>query len=308
MTICEGFTIDVSILGSNGRLTSVLRMPKRNAFSLNYPAIMKADPFLFVHDGRLHLFYEEMLLGKGLGVIKTMSTNDLSHWSDPVLVTHEAERHFSYPYIFRNNGNIYMLPETGADHTIRLYRAVNSQLTEFEFVKVLLRRDNISDDIIFDFADSCILHHNGIYYLFTSYSKDDGYYLELYTSTRFDDGYRPHPMNPICVSPEYGRCGGAIFEYNNKLYRPAQDCKDVYGGQLHLFEIDTLSPDYYAEHIVRRNIINQSDTFFRNGGHHLNIVDFKGQTVVARDARFLTTFFCERTRQFALRKYKSILR
>lgn len=307
MTKCECFTIDLSVMNDDGSLHSILRFPKRNWRSMNYPAIMQADPFLFVNNGRLHLFYEEMLLGKGLGVIKTMSTEDLILWTRPTQVTHEYDRHFSYPYIFENNGVIYMLPETGADHTIRLYRAKNESLTKLEFVKIILQRDNPSEDIRFDFADSCIVYHNGLYYLFTSYCLNDNYYLELYTSKHFDCDYVIHPQSPVCISAEYGRCGGAVFRYHNKLYRPAQDCKHVYGGQLHLFEIDNLSPDSYAEHLVKRNMIDQNVPFFKDGGHHINLANFKGKTVVARDARFLTSFFCERLLQYSLRKIKAIV-
>ena len=52
MAVCECFTIDVSVQNSKPFVDtdkkSVLQFPKRTAFSLFYPEIMQADPFLFV--------------------------------------------------------------------------------------------------------------------------------------------------------------------------------------------------------------------------------------------------------------------
>lgn len=300
MSKCECFTIDVSVQDSGPFLDknkkSVFRLSKSNALSLLYPPIMQADPFLFVHNDRLHLFYEEMPIGKGLGFIKMISTTDLRHWSKPVVITHEPETHFSYPFVFREGGEIYMMPETGCNHNICLYRAENDELTKFSLYKEILHRDTPIPHLRFDFADSCIVKKEGKYFLFTSYCDEKTYYLQLYVSDTFDGEYNPHPCNPVCVSNNYGRMGGGIYLCDSKLYRPAQDCGTVYGGQLHLFEITELTTDNYSEQLVRENIIPQSQAFYKYGGHHINFAQFHGQTVVATDTRYLTSFLLERIR------------
>lgn len=297
---CECFTIDISLQKDkpfiDEQKSSIFTFPKRTAMSLFYPAIMQADPFLFVHNGRLHLFYEEMLLGKGVGYIKMISTTDLKHWSTPVLITHEPECHFSYPYVFEENGEIYLMPETGCDHNIRLYKAVKDDLTEFKYHKIILKRKDIPKNLRFDFADSCILKKDGKYYLFTSYCDDKKYYLQLFLSDKFDGGYEEHPQSPISISNKYGRCAGSIINVEDKLYRASQDCEKVYGGQVHILFIDELTPTTYKEHIVKKNIIPQQLSLYREGGHHINFATFKGQTVIATDARFVTSFLLERIR------------
>lgn len=297
----ECFTIDVSL--QKGRpfvekdKKSILHFKPSRWYSLFYPSIMKADPFLFVHNGRLFMFYEEMSIGNGLGRIKMVSTRDLKHWTKPVQITDEPECHFSYPFVFRDGGSIYMMPETGCDHNIRLYKATDDNLDDFKFYKTILERSTEDyKEIKFDFADSCIYRKEGIYYLFSSYLKNDVYYLELYTSDKLDGEYRLHPSSPICTGNKYGRCGGSLIESERKLYRPAQDCVASYGGQVHLMEIDELTASTYREHLVEDNLLPTELPLYKDGGHQLNFAEFNGQTVVATDCKYYCRFALERIR------------
>ena len=295
------FTIDVSIQEGMPFLAkerrSIVRMSQSHWYSLFYPPMMQADPFLFVKGDKLYLFYEYMPIGKGLGVIKMTCTKDFEHWSKPVQITHEPECHFSYPWVFEEDGIVYMMPETGCDHNIRLYRAVNDELTEWVMESIILERElEAQKGIKFDYADSCIHKKDGDYYLFTSYLKNDEYFLELYTSDNLKGPYTYHPVSPICTGNKYGRCAGSLIEAYGKLYRPAQDCMTVYGGQTHIMEIDELTPTTYKEHVVKENIMPQDENFYRGGGHQINFAKFKGKTIVATDAGYGTSFFLERIR------------
>lgn len=293
------FTIDISIQGSKPFVETgkkpVFQLPKSKWWNIIKPKVMQADPFLFVHNDTLFLFYEEMLFGSGLGVIKMVSTKDLKSWTKPALITHELECHFSYPYVFENNGSIYMLPETGCDHNIRLYKAVDDTLAKFEKTEVLIERpQNEWSDIVFDYADSCIHKKDGKYYLFTSYLKSDGkYYLELYYSDRLNGQYALHPCSPICIGNKYGRCGGSLIEADGRLFRPAQDCVNQYGGQMHILEIDELTPSSFKEHVVKDNVLPPVE-MYKEGGHQINFAEFQGKTIVATDIKFHCSFFLYR--------------
>lgn len=298
---CECFSIDISVQKSKPFVErdkrTIFRFPPSRWWSLFYPSIMKADPFLFVHNDILHLFYEEMPIGNGLGVIKKISTKDLNHWSTPITITHESQTHFSYPWVFEYEGSVYMLPETGCDHNLRLYKAATDDLSDFLPYKVILERPkDLWSGIKFDYADSCIYIKDGIFYLFTSYDDGKQYFLELYTADRLEGPYKSHPSSPICTGNKYGRCAGSIIEADGKLYRPAQDCLEVYGGQVHLLEIDELTPTTYVEHIVQDNLLPKDSALYKDGGHQLNFVDFKGQTIVATDFRYICQFTLERIR------------
>lgn len=301
---CECFTIQVSEAKTLINLrelynrTIIKEFSRPNWMSINHPPMMQADPFLFVHNGSLHLFYEEMLLDRGLGVIKKTSTTDLKNWSKPITITHEPECHFSYPFVFEHNGTVYMMPETGCDHNIRLYKAADDTLTKFNYYKTIIQRQDEKEvkSITFDFADSCLFIHENIYYLFTSIYENNSYKLFIYYSDKFDGLFSEHPNNPVVTGNKYARCGGSIFSVDNAIFRPCQDCTKVYGGQLHLMRIKELTPTSYIEDEYLTNIIPSDEKFFKEGGHHINMTNYKGKIVIAMDARFTTTFLAERAR------------
>ena len=102
--------------------------------SLN-PVTIVADPFLFVYQDKLFLFYEKKR-NYSPGVICMTCTEDLTHWSNSVVVL-EEHFHLSYPYVFEEKGNVYMIPETSAVGDIRLYKAYNNEVeTDLIFEKV----------------------------------------------------------------------------------------------------------------------------------------------------------------------------
>lgn len=299
MKYFECFTADIAIQQIqplvDPRKRTIYRFPRGRWFSPGNPKVMQADPFLFVHDDTLFVFYEEMRLDGGHGIISMLSTKDLKTFTEPVMITHEPDCHFSYPFVFEDNGQVYLLPETGCDFNIRLYRACDRKLTRFEPYKVILSASEARrGKVTFDFADSCICKKDGIYYLFTSYYEDNQYFLELYTSNALEGPYNLHPQSPVCAGNKYGRCGGSIIEADGRLFRPAQDCIAQYGDQVHLLEIDKLTPTSYREHTFKDNVLPKNRLKYRVGGHHLTFAQFKGHTVVATDAKYYCTFLLAR--------------
>lgn len=271
---------------------TILDFHRGKWFSLCNPIVMQADPFLFVHNNTLYVFYEQMRLSGGHGVICMISTKDLKTFTKPVQITHEPDCHFSYPFVFEDNGQVYMMPETGCDFNIRLYKADNNDLTRFEPYKVIMERPRMETRTDrFDFADNCIYKKDGAYYLFSSDYRDNVYILELYISNNLDGPYCLHPQSPICTGNKYGRCGGSLIEAGGHLFRPAQDCIAQYGDQVHLLEIDELTPESYREHTYKDCVLPKKQFKYRVGGHHLTFAQFNGRTIVATDAKHYCTFF-----------------
>ncbi|MFX5785394.1 hypothetical protein ABTE36_23145, partial [Acinetobacter baumannii] len=69
-----------------------------------------ADPFLFIADGRTHLFVEEFdqMSGKGLISASVLGSGGFER-PKPVL---ETQSHLSYPHVFAHAGAIWMIPES----------------------------------------------------------------------------------------------------------------------------------------------------------------------------------------------------
>lgn len=243
------------------------------------PVLFQADSFLFVKGEELFLFYE-LQHWDNPGYIVMTKTSDLKTWTKPVIVLQEPF-HLSFPYVFEDNGSIYMVPESQESDSIRLYQA-NDSLTSFTFVRTLLKKER-EEGLHYNLNDSHIYKQEGKYYLFTSYQEDWMYYQELYvTEDLLNGSFVRHPQSPICTSNEYGRNGGSLIQYGNKLLRVTQDCHQNYGDNISLMEVTQLDEQHYQEQLFMRNVFPQN-SIFMDGGHQLNIVQYKGQYIYATD-------------------------
>ncbi|MFA5540265.1 MAG: glycosyl transferase [Bacteroidales bacterium] len=248
---------------------------------LQHPKVIIADPFLFVHKNELYLFYEEQIDLRGKGLIKMTKTKDLVRWSNPVIVLEESF-HLSYPNVFEVNGDIYMMPETGHDLSIKLYKA-NNDLTKWTYHKTLLEGKN--------FVDSSIVYYDNLYFLFTTEYIKGEYILYLFFSESLDNKWIEHPQSPISKSPDEARCAGSVFSHNNKLYRPCQLTSEKYGGGVDIYEIITINTKEYKEKNYRRIIPNYRKEY-SEGGHHFNKCNWNDKHIIATDIiKFQYNFF-----------------
>jgi hypothetical protein len=93
-----------------------------------------ADPFLFVHEHWLYLFYEEERF-QAPASICAHCTKDLKHWKKVGAVLKESF-HLSFPFVFENEGQIYMLPETRQKDAVILYKSTGFPY-EWEAIQLL---------------------------------------------------------------------------------------------------------------------------------------------------------------------------
>ena len=74
---------------------------------------VQADPCLLEHDGRLYLYYEELLVGSVKGRLRwteLTATGPLPRRGASMISLRE---HAAYPYVFEHAGAFYCVPETG---------------------------------------------------------------------------------------------------------------------------------------------------------------------------------------------------
>lgn len=229
-----------------------------------------ADPFLFVDEGNLYLFYEKEYLKKP-AEIYAYRTKDLRKWEDlgPVL---QEDFHLSFPFTFAYESEIYMLPETRSIDEIRLYRSLDFPYS-WEPI-TLIKGDK--------FVDSSVIRKDGIWYLFTTvwYGANNG--MHIYYSDDLLGTWHLHPLSPLHNDLSFSRCGGAVFELEGKFFRPAQNCVNYYGEDLVLYEITDLTPTTYQEKKIK-SLINKKNNWSKYGGHHFNLAKFDGRSIVAMD-------------------------
>jgi hypothetical protein len=205
-----------------------------------------ADPFLFEHEGRHHLFCEEIAPGSRRAVIShTELGGDRVPARAPAPVL-EASYHLSYPFVFAHQGALFMIPETSAQQRVELYRAV-------EFPHRWVREGVLLEGLAA--SDATVLCEDGLLWMFVGVAAPHAMMLDelhLFTASTPLGPWLPHPANPVVSDVRCGRPAGAIQRWGARLVRPAQDGSLRYGGAVSFREIDVLSRERYAEHEIAR--------------------------------------------------------
>lgn len=201
-----------------------------------------ADPFLMQEGKSSYLFYEVLNEDTGQGDLAVSVSTDGENWTYQGVVLDE-DFHLSYPQVFKHEGSIYMIPESCAAGSVRLYRATNFP-TEWAFERTLIEKPLV---------DPTIFRHEDHWWLFAS-PADDWDDLRLYFSKTLDPtDWKEHPQSPIVEgSKRFARQGGRIIREDGRLFRIAQDHKLHYGHQLWAMEIDRLTPEEYSETLTSR--------------------------------------------------------
>ncbi len=148
------------------------------------------DPFISTHNGTKWVFAEEFEYHGKRGVIccGALRAGETSTSFRPVL---SRPYHLSYPSVFSHGGCVYMLPETGANNQLELYRARSFPL-EWVLERVIL------DDV--EIYDPTILNYQNMWWIFGAIVHKDGSdrdELAIFYSERLDGCWNPHRLNPV---------------------------------------------------------------------------------------------------------------
>jgi len=199
-----------------------------------------ADPFLIESEGKSWLFFEDFDYGANRGRISCTQIQD-GAMTTPLAVL-ERPYHLSYPCVFRDGGEFYMIPETAQSGAVELYRCGRfPDVWELDTTLLKLRA-----------VDSTLWAEDGQYWLFVTMQEPRGgaTQLWLFQASSLRGPWRPHPASPISTDVRKSRGAGAVFRAHGKLFRPSQDCSRHYGSSFTLNEIATLNPREYREEEV----------------------------------------------------------
>ena len=200
------------------------------------------DPFVVAKDDRFYVFIEEKIYAAGLGRIACLTLNREGRLLSNQVVL-ERPYHLSYPFIFEQDGETFMVPETAGHRSIELYRCVQFP-GRWEFVKTLMT------DIYA--VDATLFYYGNKVWLFANVKEQGGSSLDalhLYFAPQgpLTDQWTPHPCNPIVKDIRSARPAGRIFMQDGKLVRPSQDSSRRYGYALRFNRIIKLDEKEYAE-------------------------------------------------------------
>lgn len=228
---------------------------------------MMADPFLFQHDETTWLFYEAMNADNGDGWIEAARLS--GGRIDAPRVALRCPYHLSFPYVFADGDQIYMMPETQGAKRLEVWRAESFpdrwvlHTTAFEGQQLaessLFRDDSGQWWLLTNLSDHhAFQDHSSELYLFSV----DGPDLKRIV---------PHPGNPVVIGADRARNAGAIIRQDGRLFRPSQNNSyGVYGYGLNVMEVMNLDPDCYSERPFRA--FTPDDRPGCNALHHLSVL------------------------------------
>lgn len=201
-----------------------------------------ADPFPIWHQGRGYIFVEDYDHRTGKGIISYAEIG-ADGTCGPVRPALEVPWHLSYPFLFEDGGEIYMIPESCSARHVALYRAER-------FPDRWVCEGYLLDDI--DLSDATILRHQGRLWMFGAGYDGAGSrtdLLSIYSSDKLLGPWVPHALNPVLVDNRLARPAGSFVERDGRLWRVTQDCSRGYGSALAIAEVIRLDDTDFEQRL-----------------------------------------------------------
>jgi hypothetical protein len=199
-----------------------------------------ADPFVLSTSPQLTLLaeeYDDFAVGR---IVEVAVRDPLGKPEIGVKVCLQSRHHLSYPFLFREKGVTYCLPECHQSNASLLYRYDDGKLTP---VADLVPGARVTD--------GTVLFHGGLYWLFCGLEDDNDHVnLHLFFSKTLRGNWSAHPLNPVKTDVRSARSAGPVIVHEGALFRPAQDCSRSYGYGVSINRIDCLTVARYEETVV----------------------------------------------------------
>ena len=203
-----------------------------------------ADPFVLYKNNKHYVFFEECEYFNNKGYLSVMTFDNDGNHSNPIKIL-ECDYHLSYPSIFEFNDDLYLIHATthNSKSYIELFKCENFPL-KWKFDRKLIK------DI--PLVDTTIFFYDNKWWIFGCKAELDGSsqsneLMLYYSDNPLSQSWVSHPLNPIVCNIKNARPAGKIFQMNNKIIRPAQNCYKIYGNGVSFNEIIKLNENEYEE-------------------------------------------------------------
>lgn len=203
-----------------------------------------ADPFVFAHEGQTYLFVEEFRYANAKGVLAVSTLQEDGTFSAPKTIL-ALPYHLSYPLVFEQDGEIYMMPESCGNKTLEVYRAVQFP-DQWVLDRVLMDNIEISDTTPVDF--------DGATYLFGNVREG---FVDSWGGLRvFKGPSRLGPFEPVhnglaLLDAATARPGGHMSVVDGKIVRVVQDGRGGYGAALLITQVNKLDGDHFEQKVEK---------------------------------------------------------
>ncbi len=202
-----------------------------------------ADPFLFRKNGAEYVFFENYSYKKKIGKISCGKI--IEGKVTEVIDVLNLNYHLSFPFVIEEEGEIFLIPETSENARLEVYKCVQFP-SQWQLYSTAFEGELVADTVYYK-------DKQGGRWLFMNKKVAPGTTLEnelfIYKIDSLElKKIQPHSQNPVIIDSRVARNAGAIFEFNNEIYRPSQrNIEGVYGRALSINKIQKLTVDEYKE-------------------------------------------------------------
>lgn len=219
-----------------------------------------ADPFCISIPDSIYVFAEVWNSSVGRGQIAVFQLDACQQVVESRIVLGEPF-HLSYPCVFTDGDDYYMLPEAWESGQLLLYKARRFPWEWVRF-KVLLE---------LDYADPQIFFHEHLWYIFLNTDPLTNASASVFWSQSLDGNWQPHQQNPIFNDDRLlARSAGPLVRHQGRILRFSQDCRQQYGQNVFASEIVELSPSRIKTKRIGLVEMNRPE-WARSAFHHLDI-------------------------------------
>jgi len=223
-----------------------------------------ADPFILdVTDESIEVLVEEVRFSNPTGRVTKLTVNRQTWELEKMTVLLELDTHLSFPAIRREGNEVFVYPENNYSGKLTEYKLIEGGGNELIFNKI------VSSLPLTDAIQSSRFQKPIV--LASKIDDECGNCLSIYKQDEKGEYIFDYD---ICFDRKIGRMAGDLFEIDGKLYRPAQDCSNSYGGALVIQEFKSTDPIELYDVIVHKS----THPKYIEGMHTFNM--FKGVGVI----------------------------
>ncbi len=234
---------------------------------VNGPDHQQADPFFLQREnGTYELLIEDVVTRDGYGKIAWVQMDKHFRRTGHAIVL-DTESHLSYPYIFRDNGKVYLFPESSEAGKLSCYT-----------YDPVTRSAAFAGDILdLPLLDTNVIRWKGKYWIIgvTREKGGENYELQCFFSRHLTGPYTAHPGNPLLTGLDGTRAAGNFIEVDGEWYRPAQNCREEYGKSISIYRVKRLDETGFEQEFHMQVEIDKKNRTHRGmrAIHTINVMD-----------------------------------
>jgi hypothetical protein len=231
-----------------------------------------ADPFILSEtDNHINILVEEFFYANKKGRISKLVVNRHSWRLEQIVPVIDISTHLSFPAYFRENGKVFIYPESTRSGKLTLYEYDESNAPAIPVKELSFYP--LADAVIWYSADRP-------YILATTTPRDNGKVLDFYP---YAGNPSDKPVKQFCFNTYMARNAGLPFNVNGRQIRPAQDCTGHYGSCIVLQEIIERGSDISFREIRR---LRSPLFLYQEGFHTFNVYENRLAAVDAQGFRY----------------------